>query len=62
MRRAAEAHLLVALCGDGALEARDGPLVDLSEVAQLHAYAQVVQAHLLSRARVVEQLEHVEQV
>ena len=43
-----EAHLL--LCGDGALEPRHCALVDLSEVAQLHAQAQVVEAHLVSRA------------
>ena len=62
MRRWSQCGSLVALCGDGALEPRHGPLVDLSEVAQLHAQAQLVEAHLVGRASRASRVSRVRRV
>ena len=51
-KRRARRGSLVALCGDGALKPRHYPLVDLAEVTELHAQAQVVEPHLVGIASI----------
>ena len=52
-KRRARRGSLVALCGDGHFEPRHYPLVDLAEVTELHAQAQVVEPHLVGIASIV---------